>query len=244
MTVTTSSFPYNGFIFKIIHLFLTSGLISVSILSPQISTQTLHGNIAFKNSTWGACREVVWSVSVWELTFTSVSICSWKKKTKSITSVTPLPTGYLYRTPRTPECFTLCILNWHPSFYDTGIATLENVSLIRDLTSTQAISLISCHLFNQLTPFIQNPIAKHYMSFNSIKTKSVLSRKIRWKATEIVQKFNSFSTAFATLPENFSCYFYGLNQLSEWIGKCQRLTLLRYKSGATGLKQDNGRFSF
>lgn len=40
MTVTTSSFPYNGFIFKIIHLFLTSGLISVSILAPQISTQT------------------------------------------------------------------------------------------------------------------------------------------------------------------------------------------------------------
>lgn len=38
MTVTTNSFPYNGFILKIIHLFLKSGLISM--FSLQISTDT------------------------------------------------------------------------------------------------------------------------------------------------------------------------------------------------------------
>lgn len=44
MTVTTSSFPYNGFILKIIQLFLTSGLILISMFSPQISA---HREVLF-----------------------------------------------------------------------------------------------------------------------------------------------------------------------------------------------------
>ena len=44
MTVTTSSFPYNGFILKVIHL--TSGLILISMFSPQISTHT-HPEVLF-----------------------------------------------------------------------------------------------------------------------------------------------------------------------------------------------------
>lgn len=210
----------------------------------------MHGSVAFQNSTWGACREVVWRVSVWELTFTSVSICSWKKQ-KHHHSYTHFQwatyiellelQNALYCAKE--KCKRRCLLHWHPSFYTAGITTLENVSLIRDLTSTQAISLLSCHLFNQLTPFIQNPVAKHYISFNSLKTKSVLSRKTMWKATELVWKFNCFSTAFTILPGKFSCCFNGLNQLSKWIDECQRL-IFRYNSRTTGLKQDNGTFSF
>jgi len=63
------------------------------------------------------------------------------------------------------------MIHCYPSFYNIETATLENVLLIRNLTLTKATALLSCHLFNHLTLFIQNPIGKHYIPFNLLKTK-------------------------------------------------------------------------
>lgn len=107
MTVTRSSFPYNGFIFKIIHLFLTSGLISVSMLSPQMSIYT---------HAWQCCFSKQYLRSLQRSCLKSfclrinIHFCLnlLLKKTKASPQLHPLPMSYLYRTPRTPESFILC----------------------------------------------------------------------------------------------------------------------------------------
>lgn len=101
------------------------------------------------------------------------------------------------------------LLHWYPSFYHTESPHQRMFCWLGIWHQHKLYHFSVATCLTTLMPFIQNPIGKHYMPFNSLKTRSVASRKTMWKATEFVANSTTFPLLLPLCQKTFPATLMG-----------------------------------